>query len=82
MKVEFRAILSKSFKNEKGDEISYFEFIGFEIDENGNVTDNPVSFSVKKEAVANFSGFSKGEILQLRLESFVKKARICDVRKG
>lgn len=82
MKVEFRAIRPRSFQNENGEEIAYVELVGFEVDDNGNVTDNPVSFSVKKEAVSSFSGLSKGEIIQVRLEGYVKKARVSDIRRG
>lgn len=81
-KVSFWSLLKKNFQNAEGENVEYYEVVGFSVDENGNVSDEPVTFGVKKDAVPLISQLNRGEFVTLRLEAFVKKARVCDVKKN
>jgi len=80
-KVRFYSVLTKHFTDEDGNNVEYYEAVVFPIDANGNESDEPEKIGVKKDCLPMLQALNRDEIVTIKLEAYVKKAKISAVKK-
>lgn len=78
-RLSFISCVKGNFVNDNGENIEYFTVHFFPVDDLGKISDVPESMGVKKEIAHLFQNVTKGTLLNVTIEGFVKKPKVVEL---
>lgn len=77
-KISFISCVKGNFVNDEGENIEYFTVHFFPVNDLGELSDVPESMGVKKEIAPLFRNITRGTLLNVTIEGFVKKPKVVE----